>query len=203
MKSLFTVLFLAAGIGAATAQTNKGDMMVGASLANVNGYFQSGTSNFSVGISPMAAKFIGNDFALGLAIYAGGGFSKGNTNLSYGATPFARMYFHAAKKDFIKNRFFAQLQLGYQGNTSMTKVGTKTTTTTANSVNGGAGVGMAHFFNPHVALETTVMYHANYDLTTELVAHMPSLNLGFQIYLQCKEKKAKVEKKAKADDNDE
>ena len=203
MKSLFTVLFLAAGISAAQAQTNKGDMMIGASLANVNAVMMTGTTNVAVGINPMAAHFISNDFALGLALNVGAGFAKSNTSLNYGATPFARMFFHTAKKDFVKNRFFAQLQLGYQGYSNMNKVGTKTVTTTGNSANGGIGVGLAHFLNPHVALETSLMYNVAYDLKSELVTHMPALNLGFQIYLQCKEKKAKVETKAKDDDNDE
>lgn len=204
MKSLLTVVLIAAGISTAQAQTDKGNWMVGASLANVNAVMVSGTTNVGVGINPMAAKFISNDFALGLAVNFGAGFSTGNTNLNYGATPFARMFFKTKKKDFTKNRFFAQLQLGYQGFSNMNTVAGKTVTTTGNSANGGIGAGMAHFLNPHVAVETSLMYYASYDLKSEIVTHMPSLNLGFQIYLQCKEKPAKKEKKkVMADDDDE
>ncbi len=201
MKSIVTGLLIFTCAATAVAQPEKGNIMVGANLANANATFVSGSSNYGVNLNPMAGLFLTRDLAVGASVNVGASFVKSATYLTYGATPFARYFFPTKKRDFTKNRYFAHIQVGYAGYSTINV----TPSVNNNALTAGAGVGMAHFITPNVALELSAMYHMNYDFKSTVINHMPGINWGFQVYLPGKHKveKKPAAKKAKAAEDDD
>src|ERR1044071_10470187 len=114
MKQLFLLLTLAASLSV-TAQTDKGNWMVGGNLGSVGGAFMTGNhsiNGFGLSINPSAGYFVKNNLALGAGIQLTPWFSD-RIILGYGISPFVRKYFGKGN-----TKTFAGLAVGYNGATT-------------------------------------------------------------------------------------
>lgn len=182
MKKIFAALIVFSFIISqnANAQLEKGNVIVGADLANFNiGLKKGGVT--SIDISPKAAWMLNNNFAVGGYInfdlvtqkISGTTF----TNTSYGIGALGRYYVNDPKVNLLKSgHWFFEANAGFQG----------TNTKGGNSTNGlglGIGPGYAYFITKNIALETLLKFDENVGFGNS--ASTPDLNLsvGFQIYL--------------------
>lgn len=186
--ALFLATFLVAFINDANAQTQKGNIMVGGNLGNLDIGLKSG-SNTTFTLNPKAGLFIKDGLAVGLEGMFGvahiGGRS-GNT-INYGIGTFGRYYITDKNLEFVKHgKFFADANIGFQGQ-NQTKGGAST-----NGLGFGFGPGFAYFITPNVAIETAVKYQGIVGFGSDPYQHDIKWSLGFQIYLPCKSIKDKV-----------
>lgn len=178
MKRVFlAAAVLLAGI-ASNAQTEKGNVMIGAQLANIGGTVAKGTNNtFNLTLSPNVGWFIQDDLAIGAKVLLDAKFQKGDDPVNWGVVPFARYYFPGQGVEVVrKTRVFAEAGAGVGGSGS----GGSTTT----GFRGFGGVGAAYFLNTNIALETS----ANVGIIAGNgnTVFNPNINLGFQIHLPTK-----------------
>lgn len=177
MKKVLLVLAVSFFGIIANAQTEKGNVIVGAQLANISADLRTGANSFNLSLSPRAGWFIKDDWAVGAKVDLDVTFQKGNDPVNWGLVPFARYYFPGEGIEVVKKtRVFAEAGAGVGG------VGTGGQTTTG--FRGFGGVGAAYFISSNVALETSanVGIIAGSGHTTV----NPNLNLGFQIHLPSK-----------------
>jgi hypothetical protein len=179
MKHILLSALLVASLPA-LAQTEKGRLMVGVGLANISAGIHpdggsEGVDYFNVGIGPTAGYFIAKNFALGTGIGLSWGKSGSSTSLSYGVSPFARYYFGEKK-----TKLFIHADAGIHQHRifNTPSVNDRFTMTTF-----AAGPGVTHFLNQNVALETSLLFRGIANRHIETLSFMPSLNFGFQIYL--------------------
>lgn len=167
-----------------SAQLQKGNILVGGDLANLNltlgggGYFQ-GT------LDPKLAFFIRNNLAIGgmlnFNIATGGG---GGTSSIYGIGALGRYYFSDPKLDVLKQgRFFAEGNVGIQG---VSLSGGSNTT----GLGIGIGPGYAYFITSNVGLETLLKYNGIVGFGSQPYNSNLDLSVGFQIYLAGKKVKS-------------
>lgn len=166
-KILFTVVF-AMFVGVVSAQTEKGNWLVGANLANINYDFD--FKEFSLELTPQAGYFIADDVAVGALLNLGVNAPEGgDAETFWGIGPFVRGYFGGTEK----GKFFGQADLAFGGYESETRFGL------------GATAGYAYFLTKNVALETGLGYDY-YKWEGSDGASNLGLNVGFQIYLSGK-----------------
>lgn len=189
---LMTALF--AGIAcAAQGQTQKDNIMVGGSIADVHASFQSKNTVVGLTINPKIGYFIVKDFAVGLGVNFGLTGGGGVTTINYGFLPFARYFFSPRDmKDANVNvskrtRFFAEADFGVSGTNTLIQNGTDAST---NGMSFSAGPGMSYFITPNVGLETLLKIRGTTGFGTSTLALQPELNIGFQIYLPTSRAKA-------------
>lgn len=178
MKRVFlAAAVLLAGI-ASNAQTEKGNVIIGAQLANIGGTFSKGNNNqFNLTLSPKAGWFIEDDLAIGAKVDLDLNFKKGDDPISWGVVPFARYYFPGQGVEVVrKTRVFAEAGAGVGGDGS----GGQTTT----GFRGFGGVGAAYFVSQNIALETSA--NLNVIAGSGNTILNPNINLGFQIHLPTK-----------------
>lgn len=177
------------------AQPKKGDWMVGANIANTMAATSSWGTQFSVNLNPSAGYFLSNRVAVGTGVglsyqHFDKNFSSFNTSLM----PFARYYF--AKKEGMQAQklyLFGEVSAGVGAGTSsyINNIGIK------RKVSGGtfqssAGLGLTYFILPSVSIEGAFRFNYNkpfpprYGVSNQVI---PSLSLGFQIYLPGKKRK--------------
>ncbi len=186
-KLLLSAVVLTTLAMGANAQTQKGYYMIGGDIGNISADLQKGGSTFGIGVTPKAAWFIQDNFAIGGQVGLGYKTQKhaGNT-LTYNIGPFARYYFGKDQMSDVNIntpkhvRFFGEANAGFAG--SNTKIPGQDAATT-NGFNVGVGPGVAFFVNENIALEAL----AKYDLTlgfgtTPTINHI-NVGVGFQIYL--------------------
>jgi len=169
MKRILLTALIALVAGFASAQTEKGGWMVGASVANLN--YGLTDKDFSLDLTPQAGYFISDNVALGgqllLSVYSP---KDGESLTSWGIAPFVRGYFGGTEK----GKFFGQGNVGVAGSSFDDE------TTTAFAL--GATAGYAYFITRNVSLETGLGYSyskaKDFDGSSNL-----GLNFGFQIYL--------------------
>ncbi len=164
------VVFMLVMISWAQAQTDKGDWMVGGSMTLSS---PSNTTHFS--ISPAAAHFFANNFAVGGAIeysYTKTGSVK-TTGFAVG--PMLRYYFN------LKNDQFKPFLGGeFSYNTGATRSGS--TKTTYSSWGVALGGGLSYFINQNVALESSIGW------TSRKAKNSPAsdgvlFKIGFRVHL--------------------
>lgn len=162
------------------AQLDKGNVIVGADLANFNIGLKKGAVT-SIDITPKAAWMIDNQIALGGYINFGYttqkiyGTSYNNTN--YGIGVLGRYYVNNPKYNLLKaGRWFAEANVGFQG--TNTKGGSST-----NGLGFGLGPGYAYFITQNVALETLLKFDENVGFGNSPSTPDLNLHVGFQIYL--------------------
>ena len=152
-KTFLALIFVAAGMMSANAQTEKGTILLG---GNISFQTSDGTSVFSA--TPNIGFFIGNNVAIGmqLNLLTGEGFT------AWALGPFVRGYFAGSDK----GKFFAQGGINIGGATGVdTEVGF------------GIGAGYALFLNQSVALE----FGANYTKAGDSDGIF-GIGIGFQIH---------------------
>ena len=171
--ALFTFIF------SANAQIQKGNVLIGADLANLQLGLDQPTS-FSVSLAPKAAWFIQDNVALGAYGNLGLATVKGNgTTTSYGIGALGRYYGgKASAPEIIKHtRLFLEANVGINGVNLPANGGS------TNGLGLGIGPGIAYFITPSIGLETLLKYNGIVGFGSSAYANNVSLNFGFQVYL--------------------
>ncbi|POY36919.1 hypothetical protein C3K47_07595 [Solitalea longa] len=177
MKKLSTLLILLLTVMlTAKAQTQRGNFLIGAQLANIGGVFQSGNTTFSAGITPMVGFFIKDNVAVGPRVNFEYTHTSGEDYFLWGVGVFGRKYFNDPSIEFSKHSsWFFEANAGIQG---VNAAGSNT-----NGLGLGFGPGLAYFLTPNIGLEGLLKYDLTLGFGSSTTTNQVSLNLGFQIYL--------------------
>ena len=176
------IVFALCSIGAANAQLEKGSVLVGGGIGDIQFGLGSG-SNFSINLTPRVGYFVQNNLAFGAKVNAGFTGQRGdNTTFSYGINGFGRYYLGNKEVEIgpKEGHFFGEIGVGL-GGVKGAEVG----------FNVNFGPGYAYFLNEHVALEALALYNGQFGKGT---VNGLSLNVGLQIYLPV----SKLEARAKS-----
>ncbi|RAI99810.1 outer membrane protein with beta-barrel domain [Chitinophaga skermanii] len=180
----------------AFAQTQKGNIMVGASLGNITGTFSDGSDKFQININPKVGWFIKDNLALGVDVnlgYAHTSFDNDSklNDFNYGIGAFGRYYISDKSIEFSKrSRFFFEANAGFAGTNSKTKTpGGASSSSNTNGLALGFGPGLAYFITPNVGLEALLKYDVTVGFGSSTTVQRLGLNVGFQIYLPSKRAK--------------
>ncbi|WP_316739186.1 hypothetical protein [Pedobacter aquatilis] len=176
-KFLAGIIISATTILAANAQIQKGNVMVGGNLTNINLGLDD-PKIFSVDITPKAAWFIQDNVALGGYVNFGLQTAKNsNTTTSYGVGALGRYYTGKDVEVLRHGRFFAEATVGI-GGVNVSKGGGNT-----NGLNLSVGPGFAYFITPNIGLETLLKYNGLVGFGSSTTQNNLNLSFGFQIYL--------------------
>lgn len=187
-------LLLVAGLGLvsitnkASAQIQKGNLMVGASLANIDIGLQKGAS-VGLDLHPRIGYFIQDNIALGGLVNFGFNYAKSQgTNINYGVNAFGRYYAGNKQLELIKHaRFFAEANIGINGKNTIV---TGKPNSSTNGLGIGIGPGVAYFLTPNIGLEALAKYNGIVGFGNTATAHSLNIEVGFQIYLSTKKARA-------------
>jgi hypothetical protein len=170
----------------AHAQIQRGNVMVGADLADIQLNLNKG-GNFSFRIDPKAAWFIRDNFAVGAYLNAGLSTAKNRgTSISYGVGPLARYYINDKELNLLRHsRFFIEGNVGIEGNNPASGDNT-------NGLGLGIGPGLAYFITPNIGLEALVKYNGIVGFGSALSNNNINVGFGFQIYLPSSKIKAEI-----------
>jgi hypothetical protein len=180
-KTLFiTALILAGSVLVSNAQIQRGNVLVGGDIANLNLGFGK-DSKFSFQLNPKAAFFIRDNTALGPNLHLGLNTATGQgTDFFYGIGVLARQYVSGnAITDVRHARFFAEATVGVEGE-NHSKSSTNSTT---NGLGLGVGPGIAYFITPNIGLEGLLKYQGIFGFGTTTTSNNLNLNVGLQVYL--------------------
>jgi hypothetical protein len=172
----------------AHAQIQQGNVMVGGNFANIN----LGLNNphvFSLDITPKAAWFLVDNFALGGYVNLGIQTAKGSsTTTNYGVGALARYYTGTDVEVLRHGRFFGEATVGI-GGVNVSNGGGNT-----NGLNLGIGPGFAYFVTPNIGLETLLKYNGLAGFGSQSYQSNLNLQFGFQIYLPGSSTASKVKR---------
>ncbi|MEO6188752.1 MAG: hypothetical protein ABIO82_05785 [Ginsengibacter sp.] len=174
---LFTLMAFTFFTTNLSAQTQKGNFLIGSDLANLNMNL-SGGGAFRIGIDPKIAFFVHDKFAVGGFLSFGLSTAKGaSTIVNYGVGPLARYYLHKATTDMTeKGSLFLEANTGIQG----------VSVSGGSSTNGlglAIGPGYAYFITQNIGLETLLKYNGIVGFGNQTYQNDLSLGFGFQLYL--------------------
>ncbi|CAL1520305.1 hypothetical protein [Chitinophaga sp. MM2321] len=184
---LLTLVTVALLLGSTVkAQIQKGNIMVGADLTNINFIFQKEGNAFNLNLSPKVGWFIKDGLAIGAYVDFGLATTKDKTtdvktsSTNYGIGGFARYFVedkNVRKLEFSKRvRFFAEGNVGFAGKNPASAAST-------NGFNIGIGPGISYFITPNIGLEGLLKYDLTVGGGNSTTASQLSLGIGFQIYL--------------------
>lgn len=206
---LFSAIVLL-GTSLASAQIQKGNLMIGSDLGN--SLINKGSSGlfgfnfglnegagFSVGISPKVGYFVKDNILLGGIVNLG--FTKSpETNgiatksTTYGVQALSRYYLSPGEKGVDNllqhGRFFLEASAGFAG------INIKDGPTT-NGFIFGVGPGYSYFLNKHIALEGLLKYNGLVGGGNTTFQNAIGLNFGVQVFLPSSEAKNRVKKAKK------
>ena len=170
MKKLLLNLTLLVTVTFASAQTNKGDWMVGGSVR-----LNTTEANKEITLQPTAGYFFAKSFAAATELKLS--FSKfgGEKTNSFGLGPFARYYFNlsdASFKPLVHSSFTIETVTTRQNNIK------NRNTVTSLFLGGGA----AYFINENVALEALAGYNRSKYENLDSEGGF-AFRLGFQVHL--------------------
>ncbi|MEO8583839.1 MAG: hypothetical protein ABI415_08575 [Flavitalea sp.] len=168
------IVFLAES---AMSQLQKGNVLMGADLANIGFNLNKG-GNFSLGIQPKAAWFIRDNKAIGAYVNIQLTSAKGaGSTLAYGVGALGRYYFSDKDMQIVNHaRFFLEGNFGIEGYNPATGDNT-------NGLGIGAGPGLAYFITPNIGLEGLLKYGTIVGFGSSASSSNLTFNFGFQIYL--------------------
>lgn len=189
MKKIITIGFLGLllAFSSANAQTEKGNLLLGGSLANLRiGVVDAGGSSFN--ITPSAGYFIADGVVVGASLPIGYNRSSYNdswgkyvsTGTSFGIGAYTRYYFKTGNP----LSFFGRLGLGVNTYTSKEKYTSTSDFTEDDSFKSSGsdfystlGFGAVYFLNDNIGVEGVLS-------TSDITEDFLSLNfgIGFQIY---------------------
>ncbi|MGO4770453.1 hypothetical protein ACEN2I_02235 [Flavobacterium sp. W22_SRS_FK3] len=183
-KILLASVAIAIGING-NAQIQKGNILIGGNLANVN-LGLNGSKIISAEITPKIAWFIQDNVALGGYVDLGIQTAKNSgTTTNYGVGALGR-YYAGKEIEVIKHsRFFGEATVGLGG------VNVSDADNT-NGINISAGPGFAYFITPNIGFEVLLKYNALVGLGSAPYQGNLNASLGFQIYLPGKSTARKV-----------
>lgn len=161
----------------ADAQIQRGNLLVGGDIANLN-LTLGGGGAFQMRIDPKLAFFIRDNVALGVYLDFGLATAKGaGTTTNYGAGALGRYYISDPKVDVLRQgRLFFEGTAGVQG---VSLSGGSNTT----GLGLGIGPGYAYFVTSNIGLETLLKYNAIVGFGSQAYRSNLNLGIGFQIYL--------------------
>lgn len=161
----------------ATAQIQRGNVMVGGNFANIN-LGLNDPKVFSLDITPKAAWFIADNVALGGYVNLGVQTAKHSaTTVTYGIGPLGRYYAGSDMTVLKHGRFFGEANIGI-GGVNVSDGGGHT-----NGLNFGVGPGFAYFVTPSVGLETLLKYNGIAGFGDAGYSSNLNLSFGLQVYL--------------------
>jgi hypothetical protein len=162
--------------------TQVGNYMIGADLLFARAEFQKGVdANYNVGISPKLGFFILPNIAAGISLDLRVEGHKGYQAISYGASPFARIYF--AHDNSLRSKplqFFIEGGVGFGGTNSWYETAGQRTRVTTNGARLYILPGIDYFLNNRVAIEAGAQY---LFISGKPEAHILGLNVGVQTFL--------------------
>jgi hypothetical protein len=166
----------------AVAQTQKGNLMVGADITDFGFTFQKASTTFNFDLNPKLAYFIQDDLAVGAYVNFGLEATNGRgSTVKYGVGALARYYIHdknVQKLEFSKRaRFFLEANAGFAG------INAPAPAATTNGVQLGIGPGLSYFITPNVALDALLKYDLTVGGGNSTTSQGLSFALGFQIFL--------------------
>lgn len=178
--TIMLAILMTAGAYVGKAQIQRGNVLVGADLANLNLGLSEG-SYTTIEINPKAAWFIKDNTAIGAYVNLYVLTAKGQgTAFNYGLGALGRRYFSGNALNVLRStRFFLEGNVGIQGVNSSAS-GTNTTT---NGLGLGIGPGIAYFITPNIGLEGLFKYNGILGFGTSPTNSNLNLSVGFQIYL--------------------
>ncbi len=187
MKKIGTIFIAVSAVffmNNADAQIQKGNIMVGAGLANFDVGLQKGAS-VALNIHPRVGYFVRDNIAIGPMVEFGFDYAKSRgTVLNYGVQAFGRYYAGSKQLELLKHaRFFAEANAGIQGTNTIV---TGKPNSSTNGVGLGIGPGVAYFLTPNIGLEGLVKYNGIVGFGNTATAHRLGFEIGFQIYLSTK-----------------
>ena len=179
---LTTLLFAGFGILAGNAQTQRGNVMWGASVTNIGVDFQKGNTGFTADVTPKIGYFIKDDFAVGPEILLGLNTSEGFTSFSYGVGGFGRYFLNPSPETEVVHgsRWFVEANAGLTGTNVKTR-GIPATHT--NGLGIGFGPGLSYFITKRIALEGLLKYNLGVGFGNATTTNRLNLGVGFQIYI--------------------
>lgn len=181
MKKILPLLVILAIFSTKTdAQIQKGNVLIGADLANLN-LILGGGGAFQAQVNPKVAFFIKDNIAVGAMVNFDIATAKGQgTTVDWGVGPLARYYMNDPKVDVLKHgRIFFEGNAGIQG---VSLSGGSNTT----GLGFGVGPGYTYFITNNIGLETLLKYNGTVGFGSEAYRSQLGLNFGFQIYLNGK-----------------
>nr|WP_198999462.1 hypothetical protein [Flavobacterium sp. ASV13] len=184
-KILFAIALLASALSS-NAQIQKGNILIGGNLANLN-LGLNGPKIFSAEITPKVAWFIKDNLALGGYVDLGLETAKHSaTTTNYGIGALGRYYVGKEKEIIKHSRFFGEATVGIGG------VNVSDADNT-NGLNISAGPGFAYFVTPNIGLEFLLKYNSLVGLGSTPYQGNINASFGFQIYLPGKSTARKVQ----------
>jgi hypothetical protein len=187
-KLLYALIAISTFSLSASAQIQKGNVLVGGDLASLS----LGLDNskiFSVNLTPKAAWFIQDNVALGGYVNLGIQTAhNSSTTVNYGAGALGRYYAGSDMTVLRHGRFFGEVNLGV-GGINVSDGGGHT-----NGLDYGFGPGFAYFITPNIGLETLLKYNGVSGFGDAGSQSTLNLNFGFQVYLPGRSTAAKVQR---------
>ena len=177
-KIIYLLIILSAFFSTqSSAQIQKGNLLVGGDLANLN-LTLGGGGAFQVRIDPKIAIFIKDNTALGAYVDFQLATAKGaGTTTNYGVGVLGRYYINDPKINVLHHgRLFFEGNVGLQG---VSLSGGSNTT----GLGLGIGPGYAYFITPNIGLETLLKYNGIVGFGSQPYNSNINLGIGFQIYL--------------------
>jgi len=202
-KTLFVLVWLAAALTTAQAQTEKGRWLVGAQVGDFSYSDQNSQRSFSGELTPSAGYFVANGLAIGAGVPLGLSTQRypffdqttpafvhaKQISLSYGLAPFVRYYFGPAKlKPYIGVSYSYSRTYSNQTTPDRTILKTKGY---ASSI--APTIGVAYFITRNLALNAGLNYNIQKQESqyTEPASRVGtynsnykslSLGIGFQLF---------------------
>ncbi len=195
MKRLITIIFLAGfGILTSNAQTQKGNVMWGASVSNIGLDFQKGNTGFSFDLTPKIGYFIKDDLAVGPEVLIGLNTNSGSTVFNYGIGGFGRYFLSPSGTTSVGkgSRWFLEANAGLTGTNVKIKGSSSSNT---NGVGIGFGPGLSYFVTDRIALEGLLKYNLGVGFGNSTTTNRLNLGIGFQIYIPGKSLMNRVSEK--------
>ena len=160
-----------------SAQIQKGNIMIGGDIANLNLGLNNGGA-YSFQLDPKVAWFIQNGIAVGGYLNLGmSGAKDAGTSVNYGIGALARYYIgHQTINTIPHSMFFVEGTAGIEGDNPATGENT-------NGLGLGIGPGWTYFINSNIGLEALFKYNGIVGFGTSPTSNSLNLSIGFQIYL--------------------
>jgi hypothetical protein len=174
---LMMTLLVAAATYTGFGQLQRGNVLIGADLANINLNLNKG-GNFNLAIQPKVAWFIRDNKAVGGYFNVQLSSAKGaGTTLQYGIGGLGRYYIGDKSLELNRHsRFFVEANLGIEGFNPATGDNT-------NGLGLGIGPGLAYFITPNIGLEGLLKYGTIVGFGSATTTNNLSFQFGFNVYL--------------------
>ncbi len=181
-KLLFAGFFAFFGV-LSNAQLQRGNIMIGGELAAANFGLNEG-SGYNFQITPQAAFFVKDNFAVGPYINLGFSGVNSVTTFKYGVGAMSRLYFSAKEQNednLLKHgRFFLEGNAGI-GGTTVSDGGPS-----ANGLDLGVGPGYTYFISKNIGLDASVKLNGNLGFGNRGTTSSVDFRLGLNIFLPMK-----------------